>query len=129
MFVSEIRLGDNCASMNHLYEAILQKNGHKLSKVTIFDYEPTNPDLSDKIKQINPDVIFLATASSIPSEYRNIVYDHLRAFGKPILVGDLALPRYGQLEIAEGDRYINSYNSRDRLHMEIPQALDELLGN
>lgn len=102
IYVSQIQLGDNANAMSWVYEDILTET--------------------------NPDIILLATSTSVPKELRHNVYDHLRTHGKPVLIADLNIPLPpSDLRIEEGDRYIDTYKQRAELYRVIPETINQLL--
>jgi len=128
-YISQIPLGDNAEAISLVYIDIMEYNGHKIvKKLGVLDFDPTAPDLGAQIKETDSDVIFLATATSVPRELRHTTYEHLRTHGKPVLIADLnILPTQSNLPVKEGDAYIDAYKQRAELNRIIPKAIDQLL--
>ena len=129
LLVSDIRLGDRNIASTITYQLILQRLGHSLTFVPVQKYTPINPDLAQIVADSSPDAIVLATASSVPQEHRRTVYDHLRQYGKPILVADLNVPTSppNPLRIETGDAYVDAFRLAYQIREAMPRALDQLL--
>ena len=129
LLVSQIRLGDLSVAMNQIYRKIITQSGHNISEADIFDFDPDQPNLEAQVERLNPDVLFLATATTVPIDQRIAMYSHLLGYRRPILVADLMMvpPLAPKLNVEPKDVYIGTSQARDRLHEEIPRALDQLL--
>ena len=120
MLVSEVKLPGES-----LYVQELTTRGHNVNQISS-PWGKDRPDLSDKLREFNPDAIVLTTASTVPAEHRRGLYEDLRKYGKPIRVIDSDIIG-DPIQVSEGDRCINPVTQREGFFQLLAREVDDLV--
>lgn len=129
LFVKNLPLDD---IQGAFFEVLLHGFSWKYNSLPIsfLDYNPVSPNLSGFMSSFNPDIVLQLTSHRFDFELKNRMYDHLRAFGKPILYVD-DYDRCSPVQIFPGDRSFNlkEFVQKDSdPRLPLSQTLDQLLG-